>query len=75
MSEFKRTDQYVITCKGSSQPYVKEARLNQDNSDYLNLLLGGGTGLSNNSKDFTAKMNGVELQIIKIEGKILTVQF
>lgn len=74
MPEFKRTDQYAVTCKGSSRPYVQETRLNEENPDYLDLLLGGGTQLSNNSEDYTVKINGVELQIIKIAGKTLTVK-
>jgi hypothetical protein len=75
MAGFKSTNQYVIKCKGSSQPFVVgEPHVNNEGLDYVDLTLGGGTGLSNNPKDYTVHLNGVELRVIKIQGKTLTVE-
>lgn len=77
MSDFKRTSQYEVRCKGSSsQPFVEEPpRENKENPNYVDLHLAGAAVLSNNPEDYTAQYNGVELRVIKIEGKVLTVEF
>ncbi|MFZ2545132.1 MAG: hypothetical protein WAW80_04095 [Candidatus Saccharimonadales bacterium] len=76
MTDHKATSQYRVTCKGSSsQIYVDGDTASEDNPEHVNLHLAGPATFSKNLEDYTAQYKGADLKVLKIEGKVLTVQF
>ena len=76
MTDFKSTSQYTVEFKGSSsKPFIQEPPLiNKENPNHVDLHLGGPAVFSDNIKDYKAYHEGTEIPVIKIEGKVLTVQ-
>ncbi len=68
---------FIVKCKGSSQPRVAAAHVIREGGrdDYVELRLTGGTSLSDNIDDYSAWADNVALEVVAITGKILTVKF
>lgn len=74
MSDSNKIIQYVVKCKGSSQPYVESYRINEHNPDYVDLLLGGGLGLSDNPEDYTVYLGSAKQRVVEVDGKTLIIE-
>lgn len=74
MNESKKpTGQFTVRCTGHSRPIVERAEVNSFEDQRMDLFLNKGMR-STDVKDYSAKLDEVDLKVVSLNGNVLTVE-